>query len=149
MGKTGLVRALRHDLPQDPFRLTYCANVKIPAYRKLFQQTYGEQHERLLLHQIGFDPSEQTSLFYRSMLSVGTDGNGKTKTQARALFESIIGNHGPGFRHLTYRQIMELVKGQAYYRFKNCGDPNLRDLAFLVNQRPSATWAGGETVTLL
>ena len=65
-------------------------------YRKEFQQTYDEEHERLKLFEMGFDPSEMGSLFYRLMLPIGTKGNGQARTQARSLIESIIGNLGVG-----------------------------------------------------
>ena len=45
---------------------------------------------------MGFDPSEEDSLFYRLMLPIGTRGNGQAHTQARSLLDSIIGNMGLG-----------------------------------------------------
>ena len=67
-----------------------------PHYRKEFQKVYDEEHERLVLHELAMDPSEQDSLFYRLMLPMGTKGNGQTQTQARTLLDSIIGNLGVG-----------------------------------------------------
>ncbi len=100
---------------------------QIDHYRSQFQNVYGEQHERLILHEMGFDPSEMNSLFYRLMLPIGTRGNGQAHTQARSLLDSIIGNMGlgchpeklfaefikakfPGVNQAAFRAQFELIK---------------------------------------
>ena len=69
----------------------------MPGRLAYYKEKYAEFVERgLNFFEIGIHPEEQSSLFYRLLLSVGTGGNGQVRTQRRAVLDSIIGNLGMG-----------------------------------------------------
>ncbi len=70
----------------------------LPGKSQRYRERYPELVEagRFRLHEIGFHQEEQTAFFYRLLLSVGTEGGGKVRTQSRAVLDSIIANLGVG-----------------------------------------------------
>lgn len=51
------------------------------------------------------------------------------------------------FRKIPFDEIANLPDGVAYVAFHHVSDPKLRGKAFKVRLRPTATWAGGETLS--
>ena len=93
----------------------------MPDASKRLRQAYPELCERgLSFHEITFHPQEQTSLFYRLMLSMGTEGNGKPRTQARTIVDAVIGNLGMGRTPERVLQELKQAKiiGETGYRLQ-------------------------------
>jgi hypothetical protein len=103
--------------------------VVLPGQKAAFEARYPHLGERgLVVHELGFHPEEQGSLFYRMMLSVGTQGNGKVRTQGRTLIEGIIGNLGPGRDPQRILQELEQAK------FKGLNEKAVREQMKLIER---------------
>ena len=69
----------------------------LPGTAARYRDRYAKECERgLSFHEIGFDPSEQGSFFYRLLLSAGCEPGGRYRTQWRAALDSMIGYLGEG-----------------------------------------------------
>ena len=93
----------------------------MPGAAPRLREQYAQFCERgLEIKEFGFNPLEQNALFYRLMMPMGTEGNGKVRTNARTVMDAIIGNLGLGRTPERVMQEMKKAKivGEAGYRLQ-------------------------------